>query len=207
MGWFDGTHNWTQRRFEEKYPNVLTKDLRTNANGMSLALINHYQDDNPLLYLADPKTDEDEYGKVIFYHTFTGVNAAVAQLAFAAYFGMGSHLWPTNLALFRQEGNRLFEYGFGHVCRSLLNRQEELHKLLPDGFNREQDIFMLPLKRYMYSCPVCWERTLPYRGDFFICPKCGWEDDGTDNIDIPTLPNGDYTIRSYRKMYLEGKRK
>ncbi len=43
--------------------------------------------------------------------------------------------------------------------------------------------------------------------DFIIYPECGWEDDGTDRIDELTLPNGDYTIRSYRKKYLKEKGK
>ena len=205
MAWFDGTYNWTHEKLEKEYPKVLAKDLRQSANGLRLALINHFEDGDPLLDLTDPKTDEDEYGKHVFYHTFIGHDATAAKDAFTAYFEMGNHLWPDNLVLLRQEGDRLFEYGFGHVCRPLLERQEELQRLLPEGFVREQDVFMLPLKRYMYSCPVCWERTLPYRGDCIICPECGWEDDGTDMIDVPTITNGDYTIRSYRKIYLQGR--
>ena len=206
MSWFNGTYNWTQEKLKEEYPNKITEDFRQSNYGVKLALINQFGERDPLLELTNPKTDEDEYGRTIFYHTFTGHDVAAAKAAVTDYFEADSHLWPENLVLLRQEGDRVFEYGYGHICRSLLDRQEELQKLLPEDFDRKQDIFMLPLKRYMYSCPVCWERTLPYRGDYIICPVCDWEDDGTDNIDRPTLPNGDYTIRSYRKMYLQSKK-
>ena len=208
MAWFDGTYTWTKEQLETDFPDVLSRDLRRSAGGTKLALINHFKEGDPLLDLADPKADEDEYGRTVFYHTFTGGDADWARAAFAHYFEMDSHLYPEDLVLLRQDEDRLLQYGYGHVCRPLLDKQEALKKLLPEGFDREQDIFMLPLKRYMYSCPVCWERTLPYRGDFIICPECGWEDDGTDRIDELTMPNGDYTIRSYRKMYLKerGKR-
>ena len=132
MAWFDGTYNWTHEKLEKEYPKVLAKDLRQSANGLRLALINHFEDGDPLLDLTDPKTDEDEYGKHVFYHTFIGHDAAAAKDAFTAYFEMGNHLWPDNLVLLRQEGDRLFEYGFGHVCRPLLERQEELQRLLPE---------------------------------------------------------------------------
>jgi|GEM_PF-1862473 hypothetical protein len=29
-------------------------------------------------------------------------------------------------------------------------------------------------------CPCCGNRTLPERGQYFICPVCDWEDDGPD---------------------------
>ncbi len=206
MAWFNGTYTWTQEDFEKEYPNRITEDLWQSANGLRLALINHFKEGDPLLDLADPKADEDECGKLVFYHPFLGDDAGPARAAFAHYFEMDSQLWPRNFVLFRRDEDRLFEYGGGHICRPILDRQDELQKLLPESIDREQDIYILPLKRYMYSCPVCWERTLPSRGDFIICPECGWEDDGTDNIDRPTLPNGDYTIRSYRKMYLQSKK-
>ncbi len=206
MAWFNGTYTWQQEDFEKEYPNRITEDLRQSANGLRLALVNHFKEGDPLLDLTDPKADEDEYGKVVFYHTFPGDDAGPARDAIAHYFEVDSQLWPRDFVLFRRDGDRLFEYGCGHICRPILDRQEELQKLLPESIDRKQDIFMLPLKRYMYSCPVCWERTLPSRGDFIICPECGWEDDGTDIIDVPTMPNGDYTIRSYRKMYLQRKK-
>ncbi len=205
MGWFDGTYTWSKEELEKRYPNRLTEDLRQSANGMELALINQFREGDPLLDLADPKADEDEYGKVVFFHVFTGEDAGQARTAFAYYYDMECHLYPEYFMLLRQDEDRLFQYGYGHVCRPLLDRQEELRQLLPKDLDRDQDIFMLPLKRHMFPCPVCWERTLPYRGDYIICPECGWEDDGTDRIDEITGPNGDYTIMSYRQKYLREK--
>ncbi len=203
MSWFDGTYTRSAAWLEEDYPNKDTEDLRVSANGSRLALINHFREGDPLLDLSDPRADEDEYGRHVFYHTFIGDDAGMARSAFAYYCERESWKSPKGLALFRQEGDRLFQYGYGYVCRTLLDRQDELQKLLPESYRMEQDVFMLPLKRYMYSCPVCWQRTLPFRGDFIICPECHWEDDGTDRIDNITLPNGDYTIRSYKKEYLK----
>lgn len=206
MAWFDGTYGYTKEHLEDEFPKELTKDLRQSADGMRLALINHLQDDDPLMDLADPKASEDEYGKHVFYHVFTGDDVEQIQTAVAYYYDMESHLWPNGLTLFRQDPERLFTYGNGHICKPLLNRQEELKKLLPKDFDLQQEIFILPLKRYMHSCPVCWKRTLLWRGDYMICPECGWEDDGTDNIDEATMPNGDYTIRTYRRKYLKLKK-
>lgn len=63
----------------------------------------------------------------------------------------------------------------------------------------------IPLKRRMFCCPVCGAETLELRGYFEICRECGWEDDGTDDIDSETLPNGSWTIKTQRINYYKNK--
>ena len=63
----------------------------------------------------------------------------------------------------------------------------------------------IPLKRLMFRCPVCGAKSLESRGDFEICHECGWEDDGTDDIDSETGPNGGWTIRTYRIHYFKNR--
>ena len=87
----------------------------------------------------------------------------------------------------------------------------EFVNCLNDSFdvltNEKNQYTPIPLKKQMYCCPVCGAKSLEFRGYFEICRECGWEDDGADDIDIETLPNGDWTIKQYRINYFKNKMK
>ena len=44
-------------------------------------------------------------------------------------------------------------------------------------------------------CPVCGKETLD---NHFICPHCGWEYDGIEDLNIPSSVNRCETINQYR---------
>lgn len=48
------------------------------------------------------------------------------------------------------------------------------------------------------KCPVCGKETLD---DYFICPYCGWEYDGTTEEDVYSSCN-QATVAEYRKNNL-----
>jgi hypothetical protein len=55
-----------------------------------------------------------------------------------------------------------------------------------------------------HACPCCHELTLDARGQFEICPVCGWEDDGQDDEDADTVrggPNGPLSLTEARNSY------
>lgn len=64
-------------------------------------------------------------------------------------------------------------YAYGQICKSLINNQESLKSKL----TIKEDVYIVPLVRYMFKCPVCENRTLPYRKEYEICRICDWEDD------------------------------
>ena len=47
----------------------------------------------------------------------------------------------------------------------------------------------------LISCPVCKNETFD---DYFICPHCGWEYDGIEDLNIPSSVNRCETINQYR---------
>ncbi|MFI1452201.1 CPCC family cysteine-rich protein [Streptomyces roseus] len=56
------------------------------------------------------------------------------------------------------------------------------------------------------ACPCCFQRTLQERANFEICPECGWEDDGQDDVDAHFVrggPNGRLSLTQARLDYLE----
>ena len=52
-----------------------------------------------------------------------------------------------------------------------------------------------------YKCPCCHYKSLPARGEFFICPVCFWEDDGSDNLEHYSGPNH-MTLREAQENFL-----
>lgn len=48
------------------------------------------------------------------------------------------------------------------------------------------------------TCPVCGHVTLD---NYYVCPYCCWEYDGTVDENIKSLNNGRLTIREYRETY------
>ncbi|MFI1106059.1 CPCC family cysteine-rich protein [Streptomyces melanogenes] len=58
----------------------------------------------------------------------------------------------------------------------------------------------------LIACPCCFQRTLEERSNFEICPECGWEDDGQDDVDAHIVhggPNGRLSLAQARLDYLE----
>jgi hypothetical protein len=58
----------------------------------------------------------------------------------------------------------------------------------------------------LYACPCCAEHTLPERGAYDICGKCGWEDDGQDEHDAEEVrggPNGNLSLTQARQYFRE----
>ncbi|WP_448129983.1 CPCC family cysteine-rich protein [Stenotrophomonas rhizophila] len=47
------------------------------------------------------------------------------------------------------------------------------------------------------ACPCCFHMTLPARGDYDICPVCGWEDGGDQPADTYSSVNRS-TLAAYR---------
>ncbi|MGB8940607.1 MAG: CPCC family cysteine-rich protein [Streptomyces sp.] len=61
------------------------------------------------------------------------------------------------------------------------------------------------------ACPCCFQRALEERANFEICPECGWEDDGQDDVDAHIVrggPNGLLSLAQarldYRDVVAEG---
>ncbi|MGW7072207.1 CPCC family cysteine-rich protein [Streptomyces sp. NPDC054855] len=58
----------------------------------------------------------------------------------------------------------------------------------------------------LIACPCCFQRTLEERANFEICPECGWEDDGQDDVDAHLVrggPNGRLSLAQARLDYRE----
>ncbi len=199
MRWFDGTFTWTPERMERDFPRRIAGDLRLSEDGSELAVINRFEEDSPYYDPAAP----DLTGKEPFYHVFTGEEAAPAENAvreFVRLHGEGGGA----VSLVRQDPDRLYLYAHGTICADALSEQARLREQL--RLDPEGETFILPLRRYLYPCPVCREPTLEYRGCCVICQVCGWEDDGTDDDDAETLIHPYHTIQSYREEYLAKKR-
>ena len=206
MAWFDGTFSYSDEKLNEQFPVEITPALRTSADGRKLALVNAFAADSWQLALSDPKVGEEDGAAFTFYHTFTGHDAAVARQAIEAFLAVYDENDGESVTLLRREADRLFRYAHGHIRRSLLHEQDALRALIPAT---DEDVFLLPLKRYMHRCPVCGHRTLSCRACFEICTECGWEDEGFYGDDEEPVfgANGDYTIRQYRERYLKRKAK
>lgn len=79
------------------------------------------------------------------------------------------------ILLLRKDPDRLHSYSHGHTCAELLSKQEELLNLLKN--TQYGDAFLLPLRHFLYRCPVCGRRTLETRNRHDTCDECGWEDE------------------------------
>lgn len=201
MAWFDGTFSASMQKVELEYPIKITEDLRATSDKSRIALINGFMGKDPKFELADPHMDEKRYIRT-FYHVFIGDDVGCAREFLADFLATGHGTNAKDVDLFRQEQDELFEYSYGVICGDMIDNQESLMQLLPDELKREK-AFILPLHVFRYPCPVCGNKTLQWRGMFDICDECGWEDDGTDDEDEETSPNGDYTIQTYRNKYMQ----
>ena len=168
-------------------------------------IINSFEKGTALHDLADPHAETGDKGDYVFYHVLSGEAAAAAERAIEDFISNADLNDGRSVTLFRKESDSLFSYAYGYICAELLRDQNGLLSVLPEGTAGEEKAFILPLKRFMFRCPVCGLRTLSERGMFEICTECGWEDEGVDDEDAEPAfgPNGDYTIRQYREEYLQ----
>ena len=202
MAWWDGTFDITDEELAAKYPVAITSDLHSSDDGSKMALICRFTDGDYRFSLADPHVEKE--GQTLFYHVFIGDDARAARKFINRFIATGHGINGNEIDLIRfdADSGNMFIYSEGEICIDLIDGQLALLELLPES-ERTNDVFVLPLKRYLYHCPVCRRRTLMYRGMYDICVQCGWEDDGTDDEDKETGPNGDFTIRTYRENYLK----
>ena len=205
MAWYDGTTEYSEDELEERFPVKVTDDLRLTEDGKKLAIINSFEKGTALYDLSDPHAETGDKGEFVFYHVFSGEAAAAAERSIESFISNADLKEGRSVTLFRKEPDSLFSYAYGYICTELLRNQSGLRSVLPAETAVEERIYILPLKRFMFRCPVCGQRTLPERGMFEICTECGWEDEGMDDDDEePGFgPNGDYTIRQYREEYLK----
>ena len=208
MPWLDEATGINEADLKELFPVNASDNLRFSEDGKKLAIVNDFTRGTELYDLADPKAEDEESAQRVFYHVFLGQDAVAAEKAIDAFMSAADFNDCGSVTLFRKEDDELFTYANGYVCASLLSDQDGLRAILPETL-REDEVFILPLKRFMHKCPVCGYRTLLSRGSFEICGECGWEDEGVDDDDAeqPFGANGDCTIREYREEYLDLKAK
>ena len=237
MEWFYnyGKHGYSGAKLDEDYPVKVTDNLRLSKDGKRLAIVNDFASDTLLYRLSDPRAREGEDRKHVFYHVFFGKDAAAARQTINEFITAAdledcdsvtllrkeperSHFnsnrqifedWEDcdSVTSFKKESDRLLFYANGHICTSLIDRQEDMKALISEVPNKADDVFILPLKRFMHRCPVCRHSTLMHRWLYMICDECGWEDeDLLESEDEESFgANGCYTIRQYREKYLKFK--
>ena len=203
MPWFDETTEINEADLKDLFPVNASDDLRFSEDGKKLAIVNDFPRGTKLYDLADPRAEDEDSDHRVFYHVFLGHDAAAAESAISTFMSEADLNDCGSVTLYRKEDDLLFAYANGYICVSLLSDQAGLRAILPETLHGEE-VFILPLKRFMHKCPVCGYRTLLSRGSFEICGECGWEDEGVDDDDAeqPFGANGDCTIRKYREEYL-----
>lgn len=204
MPWFDETTEINEADLKDLFPVNASDDLRFSEDGKKLAIVNDFPRGTKLYDLADPKAEEEDSDQRVFYHVFRGKDAAAAERAIHTFMSEADLNDCGSVTLYRKADDLLFAYANGYFCASLLSDQAGLRAILPETL-RGEEVFILPLKRFLHKCPVCGYRTLLSRGSFEICGECGWEDEGVDDDDAeqPFGANGDCTIREYREEYLK----
>ena len=205
MAWFDGTFDYSEEELKAEFPVVVTKNLRQSEDGNKLAILNDFPKDTEQYRLSDPKAEEGLGEDYVFFHAFAE-DAAKEKQVIKTFFASEADKDGESITLFRQEPDRLFSYANGHICKGRMENQSELRALFRE-LPPEEEVFILPLKRYLHQCPVCRQRTLLYRGFCEICKECGWEDDGTDDEnERPWLAHHDqFTVKEYREKYMKRK--
>ena len=173
MPWFDGTFDSERQELEAKFPALITKNLRQSADGKKLAILNDFPKGTEQYRLSDPKVEEGLREEYVFFHAFFGEDAAKARQAIETFLESELSKDGESITLFRDEPDRLFSYANGHICKGRMENQSELRSLFRE-LPPEEEVFILPLKRYLHRCPVCRQRTLVYRGFCEICEECGW---------------------------------
>ena len=206
MAWFDGTFDYSEEEIKTEFPMLITKNLRQSEDGEKLAIINDFLKGTEEYRLADPKAEEGPRSEYVFFHAFVGKDAVAAKWTIETFLANKAEKDSESITLFRQESERLFSYANGHICHGKMQNQSQLRALFQE-IPPTEEVFILPLKRYLHKCPVCRQRTLLYRGYFEICAECDWEDDGTDDKnERPLLAHHDeLTVKEYREQYMKRK--
>ena len=205
MAWFDGSFPYSEEELSNEFPVAVTPNLRLSEDRKKLAVINDYEKGTELYELSDPMAEKDFHGQHVFMQAFTGADAAAARRAVEDFLPKVDAEEGNSIFLFRKDSDQLFQYSFGHVCTKLMDRQEDLRSMIVRTPMEDDDVFVLPLKRFMHKCPVCGFRSLQYRHYYDICVECGWEDEGVWDEDDPSSANYGYSIKEYREDYLQCK--
>ena len=204
MAWYDGTNDYTDEELEELFPVAVTNNLRFTKDGKRMALINDFDKDSEYYELSDPHVEKDWEGKHVFDHFFFGKDAVAANRGISDFISRADLKDGKSVLLLRRDADRLFSYAYGYICTGQMG-EDYSGNFVSAG---EESVYILPLKRFMFRCPVCGHRTLEEPGMFYVCVECGWEDEGNDDEDSESIGcNGDYTIREYREEYLRLKAK
>ena len=207
MAWFDGSFPYSEEELSNKFSVAVTPNLRLSEDGKKLVVINDYEKGTEMYELSDPKAEKDFHGQHIFIQAFTGADAAAARRAVEDFLPNMDAEEGNSVFLFRKDPERLFQYSFGHICTKLLKKQGDLRSMIINTPMADNDVFVLPLKRFMHKCPVCGRRSLQYRHYYDICPECGWEDDGVFSflgVEDYSSANG-CSLTEYREDYLQKK--
>ena len=204
MSWFDGTFEWTEDELKKEFSIEITRDLRCNEDRTKMALVNRLKEGTALYDLSDPHTERGRNADYVFYDVFQDDEAVVAEDFIREFIKNGHADEPESIGLFRQDPEKMYLYSFGHISLSRIGDQSGLRTFLPEDIQEKTDVFVLPMKRYMYECPICHYRNLTYRYQNIICLECGWEDD-EDREDAYSGPNH-CTPREYREQYLKLKK-
>ena len=202
MAWFDGTFTYSDEELEKEFPVCVTNDLRMSADKTKLAIINNFPKNSDLLAASDPHSESHVINGVMFYHPFFGQDASTAAETVNGFLAAGYDKEPESVALFRREPQRLYMYGYGHICQKTFTALKEV---FCDKERPKNPFFVLPLKRYLYNCPICGNRTLSYKDYYEICTECGWEDEPFKDEDEVNGANGEHSARTYREEYLRKK--
>lgn len=76
---------------------------------------------------------------------------------------------------------------------------EKLASIVSSILKREVTVEGEQIERF--TCPCCGEKSLPHRGEYDICPRCGWEDDGIQEEEKYSNPNH-MTLKKGRENYI-----
>ena len=191
-----------------RYPREAAGSLRFSADGSELAVINSLAEDDPLYGISDPGAELgwQEAADRVFYHVIAGTDAEAAATKIDLFRSRPYTGTRSRVKLFRRDGHGLYWYSDGEICGGMLGRQAEMAAEIFGTGHVDGPLFILPLKRYFYACPVCGRRSLVLRGWYDICTECGWEDEGCDDPDKAQDLNGNMSIRAYRAEYEKRKK-
>lgn len=208
MPFWDGTYTWENEKLANEFPIQVTDVLRCNSAHTVMAIVNQYEEGTPLYDLSDPHVENgnDLALQQPFFYAFFDEEAERAETLVREFIDKGLADAPKAISLFRRD-TKSYQYGNGIICTEDIGDQERLRSLLPEDLRKHAKVFILPLKRYMYKCPICGHRTLQERYGYEICEECGWEDGyffDEDDEDADNLANGT-SMREYRKKYLNEK--
>ena len=147
MAWFNGTFDYTIEEFEREFPVSVTKEIRSNTEGTCLAIINDFSRGTRQYDLADPKMEENDVGRHVFFHTFLGNDRVVAKRVVRKFLSLNSTA-DKRVKLFRRENDRLFQYADGLICSETFTDQDKFRSLF-DDITINSDVFFLPLKVFL----------------------------------------------------------